>query len=151
MGLRNAACSGQSFRWRGWGVDTSRAPGPRLTKASNIFLAVPSGFTQAQINNPFGPADWYPSDHPECPRLSLTDASPTSGRAPSAITQTAKGVRKCWRSGLPVSYFIHQMSDFQNGLRRSADDRKQNTKLMIAYAKAMTETRSGPPPSISGR
>jgi cytochrome c553 len=42
-------------------------------------------------------------------------------------------------SGLPVSYFVHQMHDFRNGLRKSADARKKNTNLMIAYAKAMTD------------
>ncbi len=42
-------------------------------------------------------------------------------------------------SGLPVSYFIQQMHDFKNGVRKSADPRKQNTKMMIAFAKAMTE------------
>ncbi len=39
----------------------------------------------------------------------------------------------------PVSYFIHQMHDFRDGLRKSADTRKKNTNLMIAYAKAMTD------------
>lgn len=34
---------------------------------------------------------------------------------------------------------MHQMNDFRNGLRRSDDVRKQNTNLMIGYAKAMTE------------
>lgn len=42
-------------------------------------------------------------------------------------------------SGLPVSYFVHQMQDFRNGLRTSSDPNKGNTKLMIAYAKAMTD------------
>ncbi|HJY08685.1 MAG TPA: c-type cytochrome, partial [Bryobacteraceae bacterium] len=42
-------------------------------------------------------------------------------------------------SGLPVSYFIHQINDFKNGLRTSADVRKKNTNLMIAIAKAMTD------------
>jgi cytochrome c553 len=31
------------------------------------------------------------------------------------------------------------MNDFRSGLRKSADTRKKNTNLMIAYAKAMTE------------
>jgi cytochrome c553 len=41
-------------------------------------------------------------------------------------------------SGLPVSYFIQTMADFKSEARRSADPRKSNTNLMIAYAKAMT-------------
>ena len=41
-------------------------------------------------------------------------------------------------SGLPVSYFIQTMNDFKSGLRKSAEPRKNNTNLMIAFAKAMT-------------
>jgi cytochrome c553 len=41
-------------------------------------------------------------------------------------------------AGLPVSYFIQTMNDFKDGLRKSAESRKANTNLMIAYAKAMT-------------
>jgi cytochrome c553 len=42
-------------------------------------------------------------------------------------------------SGLPVSYFMQQMNDFRNDLRKSAEPRKNNTNIMIAIAKAMTE------------
>jgi cytochrome c553 len=42
-------------------------------------------------------------------------------------------------SGLPVSYFIQQMQDFKNDLRKSAEPRKANTNVMIAIAKAMTD------------
>ena len=34
-------------------------------------------------------------------------------------------------SGLPVSYFAQQMSDFKNDVRRSAESRKTNTNIMI--------------------
>jgi cytochrome c553 len=42
-------------------------------------------------------------------------------------------------SGLPVAYFIQTMADFKSEARKSADSRKGNTNLMIAYAKAMTD------------
>ena len=42
-------------------------------------------------------------------------------------------------SGLPVAYFIQTMADFKAQARKSADTRKSNTNLMIAYAKAMTD------------
>ena len=41
-------------------------------------------------------------------------------------------------SGLPVSYFIQQMNDFRNGVRKSAESRKANTNVMITIAKALT-------------
>src|SRR4030095_1171655 len=41
--------------------------------------------------------------------------------------------------GLPVAYFVRQLHDFRDGLRRSADPRKPNTNTMIDLAKAMTD------------
>ena len=42
-------------------------------------------------------------------------------------------------TGYPVEYFVQQMLDFKNGLRKSADPKKGNANLMIAMAKAMTD------------
>ena len=41
--------------------------------------------------------------------------------------------------GYPVSYFIEQMRKFREGERKSADTRKNNTNVMIAIAKGMTD------------
>ena len=46
-------------------------------------------------------------------------------------------MRAC--AGLPVSYFIQTMYDFRNGLRKSAEPRKNNTNLMVEFAKNMTD------------
>ena len=42
-------------------------------------------------------------------------------------------------AALPPAYFIQQLHDFRDGLRRSADPRKPNTNTMIELARAMTE------------
>ena len=41
-------------------------------------------------------------------------------------------------NGLHPAYFIQQIEDYKNGLRRSADPRKNNTNNMILYAKNAT-------------
>ena len=41
-------------------------------------------------------------------------------------------------NGVHVAYFTQQIEDFKNGLRRSADPRKNNTNNMILYAKNAT-------------
>jgi cytochrome c553 len=41
-------------------------------------------------------------------------------------------------AGLPVSYFIQQINDFRNDLRKSAEPRKNNTNAMITIAKGLT-------------
>jgi cytochrome c553 len=83
--------------------------------------------------------DWYPDDR--------------RGQMPAVVRSGREGVRACGLchladgsgrpenapvNGLHVSYFIQQMEDFKNGVRRSADPRKANTNLMIAFAKAAT-------------
>lgn len=99
-----------------------------------------SGFTEAQINDRFGPADWFPGDHPEMPDVVAHGRKPGIWACSLCHYPNGKGrPENSGVAGLPVSYFIHQMHDFRNGLRKSADPRKKNTNLMIAYAKDMTD------------
>jgi cytochrome c553 len=98
-------------------------------------------FSRKQANDPFHPADWYPGDHPAMPPV-VADGRKPAGIWACALCHLPNGKGKPENApvaGLPVSYFVHQMQDFRNGNRRSTDDRKGNTKLMIAYAKAMTD------------
>ncbi|HEY1212663.1 MAG TPA: c-type cytochrome [Bryobacteraceae bacterium] len=111
--------------------------------APNTLKRLPgraSAFTQARIGNRFGPADWYPGDHPEMPDIVAHGRKPDVWACSLCHYPNGKGrPENAGVAGLPVSYFIHQMHDFKNGLRRSADPRKKNTNLMASYAKAMTE------------
>jgi cytochrome c553 len=98
-------------------------------------------FTSAQIGNGFGPADWFPGDHPPMPEIVA------QGRREAQILAcglchypNGKGrPENAGVAGLPYDYFVHTMMDFCNDLRGSADTRKGNTGRMIAFAKAMTE------------
>jgi cytochrome c553 len=83
--------------------------------------------------------DWYPEDR--------------HGQMPGIVRSGRDMVRACGFCHLadgsgrpenaPVSsyhptYFIQQMEDFKNGLRKSADPRKANTNNMIAFAKGIS-------------
>jgi cytochrome c553 len=83
--------------------------------------------------------DWYPEDR--------------RGEMPDIVRRGRDAARACGLchladgsgrpenapvNGLHVTYFIQQMEDFKNGVRRSADPRKANTSLMVAIAKAAT-------------
>jgi len=83
--------------------------------------------------------DWYPEDR--------------KGTPPAVVRNGREGVRACGFchladgagrpenapvSGYQPTYFVQQMEDFKNGLRKSADPRKANTNLMIAIARAAT-------------
>lgn len=97
-------------------------------------------FTEAQINDRFGPADWFPNAHPKMPEIVAHGRKPEIWACALCHYPNGKGrSENAGVSGLPVSYFVHQIHDFRNGLRKSADVRKTNTNLMIAYAKAMTD------------
>jgi cytochrome c553 len=97
------------------------------------------GFTRPQIADGFGPADWFPGDHPPMPDIVAHGKRPDARACGLCHYPNGKGRQEnAGVSGLPVSYFIQQMNDFRNGVRRSADPRKANTNAMIAIAKAMT-------------
>ena len=97
-------------------------------------------FTVTQIRDSYGPADWYPSDHPEMPEVVAHGRKPDVRACSLCHYPNGKGrPENAGIAGLPYSYFVHTMNDFKNGARKSADSRKPNTYLMIGFAKAMTD------------
>jgi cytochrome c553 len=99
----------------------------------------PLSFTRQQISDGFGPADWFPGDHPAMPDIVAHGKRPDARACALCHMPNGKGRQEnAGVSGLPVSYFIQQMNDFRNGVRKSAEPRKANTNIMIAIAKAMT-------------
>jgi cytochrome c553 len=83
--------------------------------------------------------DWHPEDR--------------KGTLPDVARYGKQGVRQCTLCHLPdgsgrpenapissyhPTYFLQQMQDFRDGLRKSADPRKANTNTMIGFAKATT-------------
>ena len=97
-------------------------------------------FTMAQIQNYFGPADWFPGDHPQMPPIVAQGRKPQVWACALCHFPNGKGKpENAGVAGYPVDYFVEQMHEFRDGQRRSADPGKKNTALMISYAKAMTE------------
>jgi cytochrome c553 len=97
-------------------------------------------FTLTQIRDGFGPADWFPGDHPTMPEIVAHGRRPDVRACALCHYPNGKGrAENAPIAGLPVAYFIQQMYDFKNGVRKSAEPRKANTNAMIAIAKAMTD------------
>ena len=97
-------------------------------------------FTLPQIRDAFGPADWYPNDHPPMPDVVSHGRRPDVRACGLCHYPNGKGrPENAGVAGLPNSYFIQQMMDFRNGDRKSAEPRKANTNVMIVIAKGMTE------------
>ena len=124
----------------GRGMKGAKAPQPLPDNSVKHLLGSSLGFTEAQISDRFGPADWYSGDHPAMPEVVAHGRKPDIWACSLCHYPNGKGrPENAGVAGLPVSYFVHQMMDFRGGLRKSADARKKNTNLMVAYAKAMTD------------
>lgn len=97
-------------------------------------------FTVTQIRDMFGPADWYPGDHPPMPGVVAHGRRPDVRACGLCHYPNGKGrPENAGVAGLPYSYFVQTMADFRNDARKSADSRKNNTNVMIGIARAMTE------------
>ena len=119
--------------------DADEQTRPRRARGSGVTYSL------VDVRDGHNVIDWFPRDHP-LPMPDVIKHGPASGDG-----NTARGCGSCHLpngkgrpenappAGLPVSYFMRQLQDFRNGLRRSADPRKPNTNTMIELAKAMTD------------
>jgi cytochrome c553 len=119
--------------------DPAEQTRPRTVRGSRAT------YTLVDVRDGHNVIDWFPQDHPN-PMPDVVKHGPAAGSG-----NTSRGCGSCHLpngkgrpenappAGLPVAYFMRQLHDFRNGLRRSADPRKPNTVTMIELAKAMTD------------
>jgi cytochrome c553 len=136
-----------------WGFNTPPPPGtPRAVPAppaaldNTAPLNVPGSkfsFTRAQISNPFGPADWFPEDHPTMPEVvahGRESAQPKIWACGFCHYPNGKGrPENASIAGLAYDYIVQQLTDFRSGARKTSDPRKANTAQMAGFASAMTD------------
>jgi cytochrome c553 len=116
------------------------APAPAPDASVKHLPGSSGAFTIPQIRDAFGPADWYPGDHPAMPDVVAHGRRPDVRACSLCHYPNGKGrPENAGVAGLPDSYFIQTMMDFKNGNRKSAEARKANTNVMIAIAKGMTD------------
>jgi cytochrome c553 len=141
-GLLRAA--GQAPAWAYNVPDPPPAGAPPAQPAQDASPKKLSGsdasFTLAQIRDRFGPADWYPGDHPAMPEIVAKGRRPDVLACALCHYPNGRGrPENAAVSALPVEYFIQTMNDFKNGVRKSAEPRKANTNTMITIAKGMSD------------
>jgi cytochrome c553 len=98
-------------------------------------------FTRSQINTAYGPADWFPGDHPPMPSI-VADGRQPAGIMACALCHLPNGQGKAENApvaGLDAGYIVQQLHDMRAGLRHSANTEKANTNLMVAFATNMTD------------
>lgn len=122
-------------------VPNAPPPPSALPADDNAVLKLPGSsvtLTRGQVRALIEIPDWHPQDH---------------GPLPPVVRFGREDVRACGFCHLPdgggrpenapvsalhPAYFVQQMDDFRNGLRDSADPRKNNTNNMIGFAKNAT-------------
>jgi cytochrome c553 len=122
------------------------APNPPQMLDSTTQYTVPGSqfsFARAQIANRYGPADWFPEDHPPMPDVvahGREAAQPQIYACSLCHYPNGKGRSENANiTGLTYEYFVQQLMDFRNGDRKTSDPRKSNTGVMAGFAKAMTD------------
>jgi cytochrome c553 len=100
-------------------------------------------FPRAQIANRYGPADWFPEDHPEMPEIVARGrqaAQPTVYACSLCHYPNGKGrPENANITGLTYEYFVQQLIDFRKGARKTSDPRKSNTGVMASFTQSMTD------------
>ena len=135
-----------------WAYTPPNPPGSPPNPSSlptddNAIIRIPGverALTRGQLRGVKEIPDWRPEEHttaPDVVRFGRTAEGVVVVRACGFCHLADGGGRpeNASVNGLPVAYFIQQMNDFKNGLRDSIDHRKNNTNLMITYAKNATD------------
>jgi cytochrome c553 len=96
-------------------------------------------FTLAQVRDGFGPADWFPGDHPQMPEVVAKGRRPDVRACSLCHMPNGKGrPENAGVAGLPTEYFLKTLEDFRTDHRKSTESRKGNTGIMAVIAKGMT-------------
>jgi cytochrome c553 len=119
-----------------WAYPVTPKPHPLDSK---ILKSVPGStkkYTQAQIDDPFNPPDWFPDKHPAMPEIVAHGGPKPAGRA-CAQCHLPSGdghPESSSLAGLNASYIIRQMAAFKNGERKGV-----RAGVMIAMAKVLSD------------
>jgi cytochrome c553 len=138
----------------------------RLPADDNVLLRIPGsslGLKPSLFRRARGDEgvkevpDWAPESHDPMPDIVRFGRSVRNGRGElegedggirgCGVCHSATGIGRpenAGPAGLPLAYILQQLEDFRNGLRVTADPKKENGFRMASFAKLMTpeETRA---------
>jgi len=108
-----------------WAFPGPGAPAQPLTAAAAAeLLDVPNStarFTRAQVQDPFAPPDWHPSQHHPMPPIVARGRKPKVMACGYCHLPDGSGrPENCFLSGLPAPYLAQQIAAFRDGSRDSA-------------------------------
>jgi cytochrome c553 len=106
---------------------------------NTVMKSVPGStqqYTQAQIDDPFNPPDWFPGEHPPMPEIVAHGGPKPAGRA-CAQCHLPTGIghpESAGLAGLPADYIRRQMLAFKNSDRGNA-----RAPVMISMAAVLSD------------
>jgi cytochrome c553 len=96
-------------------------PGPPPTRDPAKIITVPGSdkkYNEVEVNNPFGPPDWFPGDHGPMPKQVSNGGRPDPRACALCHLATGDGhPESAGIAGLPASYILRQLNEFANGGR----------------------------------
>jgi cytochrome c553 len=115
---------------------------PRPERADNLALRQVPGstraYTQAQIDDPFDPPDWFPDEHPPMPPVVAQGQRPAvRACAQCHLPNGAGHPGSSSLAGLPAPYLVRQMLEFKQGRRTGV---RASTMITIAQAISDSDT-----------
>jgi cytochrome c553 len=76
-------------------------------------------YTEVEVNNPFGPPDWYPMDHAPLPKTVAEGRRPGVRACALCHLTTGDGHPESSSiAGLSAAYIVRQLTEFKNGGRK---------------------------------
>jgi len=119
-----------------WAYPVTPKPEPLDSVQQKQVPGSAKRYTQAQIDDPFNPPDWFPDEHPPMPEIVAHGGPKPAGRA-CAQCHLPSGdghPESSSLAGLPANYIIRQMAAFKNGERKGV-----RATTMIAMAKVLSD------------
>ena len=122
------------------GMDWAYPVTPKADPADSTRLKQVPGsakqYTQAQIDDPFNPPDWFPDAHPPMPEIVAHGGPKPAGRACAQChLPTGDGhPESSGLAGLHPNYIVRQMAAFKNGERKGV-----RATVMVAMAKVLSD------------
>jgi cytochrome c553 len=99
-------------------------------------------FTVTEINDPFSPPDWYPSEHPLMPPTVAHGRTPDVRACAQCHMPHGLGhPESSGLAGLSANYTVQQMADFKSGKRKSLVAARSASMITIAAAITEAEVR----------
>jgi cytochrome c553 len=135
--------SAPAFEVPAWAFPLPATPPPAAYDSVRRHRVPGSGasFTEAQAQNRFGVADWYPASHPAMPDVVARGRKP--GVAACAFCHLPDGIGRpenAMLAGLPAAYIVAQLVDIRSRARLAAwKGPHRPTENMRAVADSVTD------------